>query len=238
MGKRIIPRARGAGGPRYVSPSHRFLGKIEYFPAVPTKGKVVDIVRDAIHSAPMAVVRGDSGKKILQVAAEGVRVGDVITYGGSEMRTGDVVELSKVPEGARIFAVETYPGSGPKLCRSSGVFAFVTSKTGGRVNIQFTNGRIVDFDERCRATVGIAAGGGRPDKPWVSVGKKFHAKHVKGKIYPRSAGVNMTPADHPYGGKSKRPRPSRTVSRHAPPGKKVGSIAARRVGKRKGARNA
>jgi large subunit ribosomal protein L2 len=238
MGKRIIPRARGAGGPRYVSPSHRFLGKVEYFPLGNRSAKVVDIVRDGIHSAPMMIIKGDDGREILQVAAEGVKAGDVIYYGSNQISTGNVVELSKVPEGQRVFAIETYPGSGPKLCRSSGVFAFVTSKTGGRVSLQFTNGLIRDFDERCRATVGVAAGGGRTDKPWVSVGKKWHAKSVRGKIYPRSAGVNMTPADHPYGGKSKRPRPSRTVSRHAPPGKKVGSIAARRVGKRRGARNA
>jgi large subunit ribosomal protein L2 len=238
MGKRIIPRARGAGGPRYVSPSHRFLGKVEYFPAGQETAKVVDIVRDAIHSAPMVVLKSSKGKQILQTAAEGSRVGDTVVYGGDQVAVGNVMELSKIPEGTRVFAIETYPGSGPKLCRGSGVFAFITSKNPGRVGLQFTTGKIKEFDDRCRVTIGIAAGGGRTDKPWVSVGKKYWAKHIKGKIYPRSAGVNMTPADHPYGGKSKRPRPSRTVSRHAPPGKKVGSIAARRVGKRKGARNA
>lgn len=234
MGKRIIPRARGAGGPRYRSPSHRFLGRVEYFPFGNLTGRVVDIVRDAIHSAPLAIVKSEDGREVLQVAAEGLHLGDTIRYGG-EVVTGNVLELSKMPEGTKVFAIETYPGSGPKLCRSSGVFALVLGRSGGRVALQFGKGRIKEFDERCRVTVGVPAGGGRTDKPWVSVGKKWHARHVRGKIYPRSAGVNMTPTDHPYGGKSKRPRPSRTVSRHAPPGKKIGSIAARRVGKRKGA---
>lgn len=211
---------------------------MEYFPFGNITGRVVDIVRDAIHSAPLAIIKSDDGKEILQVAAEGLKQGDTITYGGN-FAVGNVVELSKIPEGTRVFAVETYPGSGPKLCRSSGVYAIVLSKSGSKVSLQFSTGRVKEFDERCRVTIGIAAGGGRTDKPWVKVGKKWHAIMAKGaKIYPRSAGVNMTPADHPYGGKSKRPRPSRTVSRHAPPGKKVGSIAARRVGKRKGARNA
>jgi len=238
MGKRIIPRARGAGGPRYVSPSNRFLGRVEYFPFGKVSGRVVDIVRDAIHSAPLAIVKGDDGKEILQIAAEGLRLGDMIRY-GDEVANGNVVELSRTSEGMKVFCIETFPGSGPKLCRSSGVFATVLGRSGSKVALQFTTGRVRDFDERCRVSIGVPGGGGRPDKPWVSVGKKWHAIHAKGaKIYPRSAGVNMTPADHPYGGKSKRPRPSRTVSRHAPPGKKVGSIAARRVGKRKGARNA
>jgi len=30
MRKRIIPRARGKGGPRYRVPSHRYAGKVEY----------------------------------------------------------------------------------------------------------------------------------------------------------------------------------------------------------------
>lgn len=239
MGKRIIPRARGAGGPRYVSPSHRFLGRVEYLPYGSFNGRVVDIVRDAIHSAPLAVVKSDDGKQVLQIAAEGIMQGQTIVYGGDQIISGNVVDLAKIPEGTKVFAIETYPGSGPKLCRSSGVFALVLGRSGSKVALQFTTGRVREFDERCRVSIGVPAGGGRPDKPWVSVGKKWHAIHAKGaKIYPRSAGVNMTPADHPYGGKSKRPRPSRTVSRHAPPGKKVGSIAARRVGKRKGARNA
>ncbi len=238
MGKRIIPRARGAAGPRYVSPSHRFLGRVEYFSDGDRTAQVKDIMRDAIHSAPLALVKSNDGREILQVAAEGLKVGDTITYGGETVSTGNVIELSKIPEGTKVFGIETYPGSGPKLCRSSGVFAFVLGRSGNNVSLQFGS-RIREFDGRCRVSIGVPAGGGRTDKPWVSVGKKWHAIHAKGaKIYPRSAGVNMTPADHPYGGKSKRPRPSRTVSRHAPPGKKVGSIAARRVGKRKGARNA
>ena len=30
MGKRIIARARGKGGPRYRVPSHKYKGKVEY----------------------------------------------------------------------------------------------------------------------------------------------------------------------------------------------------------------
>jgi ribosomal protein L2 len=57
---------------------------------------------------------------------------------------------------------------------------------------------------------------------------------ARGKLYPRSKGVSMSPVDHPYGGRSKRPRPSRSIGRTAPPGQKVGAIAPRRMGKRKG----
>ncbi len=233
MGKRIIPRARGKGGPRYRAPSHRYLGRVEYFPFSNITGKVTDILNDPGRSAPVMIIKNEKGgDEILQIAPEGIKVGDVIKY-GDEASLGNVLELGKIPEGTKIFGIESYPGSGPKFCRASGTYGFIIGKSGNKVTVQLSSGKIVELDEKCRATIGIAAGGGRIEKPWVKAGKKWYAMHARGKIFPRSAGVAMTPTDHPYGGKSKRPRPSRTVSRHAPPGAKVGSIAARRVGKRK-----
>jgi large subunit ribosomal protein L2 len=232
MGKRIIPRARGKGGPRYKAPSHRYFGRVEYFPFVST-GTVVDIVDDPGRSAPVAIVKFEDGKEVLHIASEGLKVGDAIIYGGN-VQAGNVLSLSKIPEGTKIFAVETYPASGPKLCRSSGVFATVMGRVGDRVVVQFPSGKTKLMNANCRATIGIPAGGGRLEKPWYKGGQKWHALATRGKIFPRSKGVAMTPADHPYGGRSKRPRPSRSISRTAPPGAKVGAISPRRMGKRKG----
>jgi large subunit ribosomal protein L2 len=233
MGKRIIARARGKGGPRYRAPSHRYLGRVEYFPFRRITGKVVDILHDPGRSAPVAIIRTEEGKEVLHIAPQGIKAGDIITYGG-EIETGNVVELGKIPEGTKIFGIETKPGSGPKLCRSSGSFAEVIGKVGKKVVIRLSSGKTKELNPKCRATIGVPAGAGKVEKPWVKAGKKFHALRARGKLYPRTKGVVMAPVDHPYGGKSHRPRPSRVVSRHAPPGAKVGSIAAKRVGKRKG----
>ena len=43
----------------------------------------------------------------------------------------------------------------------------------------------------------------------------------------------MNPASHPHGGGRHVGRPT-TVARNTPPGRKVGHIAARRTGRRKG----
>ena len=61
MGKRIIQRARGKGGPPYKSPSHRFPGKIKYnF----EKARVVDIIHDRSRDAPLAKIQfGDAFNK-------------------------------------------------------------------------------------------------------------------------------------------------------------------------------
>ena len=230
MGKRIIPQARGAGGPRYRSPSHRFLGRVEYLPFGTLTAKVVDIVHDPGISAPVMIIKTNK-KEVLHVAPEGISAGDIIQY-GNEPKIGNILEVSKVPVGTKISGIETYPGSGPKMCRSSGTYATVIGVTGNRVIVQFSRGSEKLLDPRCRVMVGVVAGGGRQEKPWVKAGKKLHAKMARGKLYPRTVGVAMGPVNHPYGGMQKSVK-FKTISRDAPPGRKIGSIAARRTGKKK-----
>lgn len=241
MGKRIIARARGKGGSQYRAPSHRYLGKVSYAPMEKAKGeravgKVKDIVHDPARNAPVVVVDFKGlAEDVLQIAPEGMHVGDEIVYGG-KADVGNVLELKDTPIGVRIFGLETYPNSGPKLCRSSGSFAIIMNKSEDKVTVKFSSGKTKDFNPHCRATIGVPAGGGRLEKPFVKAGKRFYALRARGKLYPRTSGVAMSPVDHPYGGKRKAPRPSGTVSRHAPPGAKVGSIAARRMGRKKGSK--
>jgi len=65
----------------------------------------------------------------LHIAPEGLQVGSEIEYDG-KITVGNVVELGKIPEGTKICGIETYPGSGSKLCRSSGSFAEVVGRVG------------------------------------------------------------------------------------------------------------
>ena len=66
-----------------------------------------------------------------------------------------------------------------------------------------------------------------------AAGKKWNAQRGKGRNYPVVRGVAMNPVDHPHGGGSHQHvgKPS-CVPRGAPPGRKVGNIAARRTGRR------
>lgn len=232
MGKRIIARARGKGGPRYRAPSHKYAGKVEYnLNRAFSTGLVIDIIHDPGRNAPLAVVEFPDGTKRLHIASEGLKVGDVINY-WSGFDIGSVLPLNKIPEGSKVFGIETYPGSGPKLCRSSGSFATVVGRVKNKIRIMLSSGKTKEVDEKCLATVGIPAGGGRKEKPWIKAGKKVYAMKARGKLYPRTKGVAMNPVDHPFGGKTK-PGIPKSVSRHAPPGRKVGSISPRRMGKKK-----
>lgn len=228
MGKRIISRARGKGGPRYRSPGHRFAGAIKY----PDKDAIViDIVHDPGRDAPLAKIRQEDGKEILIVAAEGMKVGDKI----SEKRaaeTGNILKLSKIPKSTNVFAVENLPKSGPKLCCSPGTHAIIISHEPGRVIVQMPSKAFKFLNPNCMATVGIPAGGGQRDKPFVKAGQKFFAMEARNKLYPRTSANKMNPVDHPFGGRTK-PGTPKSLPRNAPPGAKVGSIASRRTGRRK-----
>jgi len=232
MGKRIIQRARGRGGPRYRAPSHRYKGKVSYNLSPGTKvGLITDIIHDPSRNAPLMIIRFPDGSTRFQIAPEDVKVGDVIKY-GSDVNIGNVVPISKVTEGVKIFGIETYPGSGPKLCRSSGSFATVIGRVKDKVRVRFSSGKAKEMDEKCLVSIGVPAGSGRKEKPWIKAGKKHFAKKARNKLYPTVSGVKMNPLDHPFGGKTK-PGIPKSVSRNAPPGRKVGAISPRRMGKRK-----
>lgn len=230
MGKRIISRARGAGGPRYRSPGHRFAGETSYPPV--GAAEIVDIIHDPGRDAPLAVLKLPSKQLKLVVAAEGVKVGDTITVGTGTATTGSVLPLSAIPKGAYVFGIEPAPSYGPKLCCAAGSHAVVISQEPDKVIIQMPSRTFKSMNPTCLATVGIAAGGGRGDKPFVKAGQAFWAAHARNELWPRSSASKMNPVDHPFGGKTK-PGTPKSISRWAPPGAKVGSIASRRTGRRK-----
>ncbi len=230
MGKRIIQRARGAGGPRYRAPSHRYAGKISY----PSAGTVtvVDIIHDAGRDAPIAVLKLSNGLHKLVIAAEGTKVGDAIEVGKGNANAGNVLPVASIPKGAYLFAIENIPGYGPQLCNGAGSHAVLISQDPDKVIIQLPSRAFKTLNPSCLATVGIAAGGGREDKPFVKAGQGFYAAQARNRLWPRSSACKMNPVDHPFGGKTK-PGTPKSISRWAPPGAKVGSVASRRTGRRK-----
>jgi large subunit ribosomal protein L8e len=83
-----------------------------------------------------------------------------------------------------------------------------------------------------RAQIGIVAGGGRTDKPVLKAGRNYHKFKVKGNRWPSVGAVNMNAVDHPHGGGNHdHLGRASTRRRDAPPGQKVGLIAARRTGR-------
>jgi len=235
MGKNIISQRRGRGSPRYRSPSHRFLAKAEYpRDNTPFRAKIKDLVNDPSRTAPLMVLDSPNGVFFLPAPLE-VKVGDEISVGGSkELKSGDVAMLRDIPVGQMINNVEIKPNDGGKICRASGSFARVLEKTEKSVTIMLPSKKAKVLSPLCRGTIGVIAGGGRPEKPFVKAGKKFYATKARNKLWPRTSAVSMNAVDHPFGsGRGSHMGKPSTAPRFAPPGRKVGQIRARRTGRRK-----
>lgn len=237
MGKRLIQQARGKGSPRYRAPSFRYKGPAVHKRASDSSanGKIIDIIKCQGHSAPLAKVRYENGEAVLMLAPEGVRVGDAISCGrGAEIKSGNTMALTDIPEGTLIYNIESSPGDGGKFCRASGTFARVLTKLADTVLVELPSKKQKKFQIGCRASVGIIAGGGRTEKPFLKAGRKYYAMKAKNKLWPIVCGQSMNAVDHPHGGsRSSKKNYPYTVSRNAPPGAKVGAIAARRTGRKK-----
>jgi large subunit ribosomal protein L2 len=236
MGKRVRVRRRGKGTPTYRAKSFRRLGEIRL--PTPSEGittaVVVDILHDPGRSAPVARVRYKDGQERLVLAPEGIKVGDLLECGiSAPVQPGNTLALAEIPEGTMIHNIEAHPGDGGRFVRASGTYGTLIAHDVGQAVVQLPSGEIRTFDPRCRATIGAVAGGGRVDKPFLKAGKRYHAMLAKGKPYPHVRGVAMNVVDHPFGGgRGKHAGRPKTVGRGAPPGQKVGLIAARRTGKR------
>jgi large subunit ribosomal protein L2 len=237
MGKRLIQQRRGKGDQRYKAPSKNYVGRVIHLKNTVDilKGNVLDIVNCPGHYAPIAKVKYENGENCLVFATDGMKVGDSISAGkGIEIRSGNLVELKDIPEGTLIYNIESQPGDGGKFCRTSGSFGRLLSKSDNLVTVILPSKKEKKFPSGCRANIGVIAGAGRKEKPFIKAGKKYFAKRARNKMWPSVSGSSMNSVDHPFGGSSScRHNKPRQSSKHAPPGRKVGSISPKRTGRKR-----
>jgi large subunit ribosomal protein L2 len=236
MGKRLIQQRRGRTRGRFRSPTHRFKGKIKYDRDTSERvGIINDIIHEPGHTAPVAIVKLSNNEKIMFLAPEGIGVGQKIKFSKkkNEISLGNILPIGRIPEGVPIYNVEISPGDGGKLVRAGGTNASIVSHDAKKTVIRLPSGGFKTLDSECRATVGVVAGGGRKEKPFLKAGKKHFEYRRKGKQYPIVRGVAMCAVSHPHGGGNHQHvgGPS-TIRRGSSHGKNVGNIAARRTGKR------
>jgi large subunit ribosomal protein L2 len=231
MGKRIIQQARGHGSLTYRVRKQAYRFRVGY-PITAGKGKVMKLLNSPAHSAPLAKIKVN-GKEFFNVASNGLVEGQEIEIGGSNIIAGNILPIGDIPTGTQIYNIEVHSGDGGKLVRASGASALLTKKTGTKSGIMMPSKKEIWLDNKCRATIGEIAGGGRLDKPIVKAGKMWHMMKARNKLWPQTSAVKMNAIDHPFGsGRGKRIK-SKIAKRNAPPGARVGLIRPRRTGKRK-----
>ncbi|HNR45121.1 MAG TPA: 50S ribosomal protein L2 [Methanofastidiosum sp.] len=241
MGKRIISQRRGRGTNTYKAPSHRYNGRVKHRSYDNeerdgvTRGVVRELFNDPARTSPVATILFDNKEQELFLVPEGIRVGSSIATGiMAEVEIGNTLPLKNIPEGTYIYNIESRPGDGGKFVRSSGTYATLIAHDNKKTVILLPSGVMKTLNSECRCTIGVVAGGGRKEKPLVKAGNKFHKLRSKATLYPKVRGIAMNHNDHPFGGGNhKHPGKGTTCSRNAPPGRKVGHIAAKRTGRRR-----
>jgi large subunit ribosomal protein L2 len=232
MGKRIISQARGKGSLTYRVRKKGYKFKIGY-PMHEGKAIVLNILHSAAHYAPLQRTKIED-EIFYNVAFEGSFEGQTLNIGGEEIKEGNIIPLRNIPLGTKIFNIENNPGDGGKMIRSSGSKAIVNKKyDGNKIGVIMPNKTELKLAGDCRATIGVVAGDGRIQKPFVKAGKKFYKMRARNKLWPRVSAVAVNAIDHPFGsGRGKKVK-SKTVKRNAPPGRMVGHIRPRRTGRKK-----
>lgn len=237
MGKNLIQQARGKGSSRYRAPSFRYKGESKYpqYKHETITGKIIDFIHCAGHSAPLAQIEYEDGSEVLLQAPEGVRVGEKVEIGENiAVKEGNIMPLKSIPEGITIYNIESFPGDGGKFVRSSGGFAKIITKMENIIVVEMPSAKRREFLPDCRATIGIIAGSGRKEKPFLKAGTRYYAMKAKNKLWPQVSGTSMNAVDHPFGGHSScRHNRSTSTNKNASPGRKVGSLAPRRTGKKR-----
>jgi large subunit ribosomal protein L2 len=235
MGKNLVQQARGKGGPTYRAPSFNYKGEAKtHFGDV--SGTVMDLVRCRGHSAPLAQVKYQDNTTGFIIANEDMRVGDVIVNGnGAEIKPGHTLCVKDIPDGTALYNIEGQPGDGGKFVRTTGGFAKIVFRSPAGVTIMLPSKKTKLFHPNCRATIGIVAGGGRKEKPFLKAGTMHHYMRARNKKYPVMSGSAQNAVDHPYGNKrTSRKSKAKPAPHNAPPGRNVGMIRPRRTGRKKG----
>jgi large subunit ribosomal protein L2 len=197
-------------------------------------GSIAEFVHEPGRGSPLALIRLETGEEFYSVVPEGIFEGQSVEMGSrASVDVGNVIPLGDVPAGTMVCNIELQPGDGGKVARSSGAFATVVAHTPLGTMIKFPSGRTRYIHDLCRAMIGVVSGAGRVDKPFLKAGSRWHLFHAKGHKYHLTRGVAMVAASHPYGSSKRGGRKVTTVARGAPPGKKIGLIAARSTGRKK-----
>ena len=187
---RITTRYRGGGHKRRYRLIDFKRNKLE----VPAK--VATIEYDPNRTTRIALLHYVDGEKRYILAPNDLRVGDtVVSSPNADIKPGNTLPLSNIPNGTLVHNVEMKPGKGGQLARAAGSAAQLMAKEGRQAHLKLPSGEVRMVPVDCRATIGQLS---NVEQENVNLGKAGR-KRWEGKR-PHVRGVVMNPVDHPMGG--------------------------------------
>jgi len=159
-------------------------------------GKVTAIEYDPNRNARIALVQYTDGEKRYILQPVGLEVGHIVVSSSSaEIKTGNCLPLSEIPEGTLVHNIELLPGRGGKLVRAAGGTAKLMAKEGAYATLKMPSGEVRLIPISCKATIGQV---GNLDHENITLGNAGRSRHMG--VRPTVRGTAMNSVDHPHGG--------------------------------------
>jgi len=187
---RITSRRRGSGHQQQFR-------KIDFFRNKHNIEAVVERTEyDPNRTSHIMLVKYEDGERAYMLLPQKIKIGDKIISGNKkEIKVGNCMPLSDIPDGTAIHNVEMKPGGGAKIARSAGSSVQITGSDGGYSIIKLASGEIRKIISRAKATIGVLS---NPDQKNIKIGKAGRSRWLG--IRPSVRGVVMNPVDLPHGG--------------------------------------
>ncbi|CAK1226712.1 MULTISPECIES: 50S ribosomal protein L2 [Fructobacillus] len=151
---------------------------------------------DPNRTANIALLVYEDGIKAYILAPKGLKVGDKVQSGpDADIKVGNALPLSAIPEGTLIHNIELKNGKGGQLARSAGASAQILGRDGKYTIVRLTSGEVRLVLSTNRATIGEVGNSEHSLINWGKAGRnRWRGKrpHVRGSV--------MNPNDHPHGG--------------------------------------
>jgi large subunit ribosomal protein L2 len=204
--KQLIEPLKKSGGRNNtgrITSRHRGGGHKRFYRIIDFKrnkagmdARVVAIEYDPNRTARIALLQYLDGEKRYIIAADGVKVGDILRSGAdAEIKVGNAMPLAQIPPGTFVHNIEMRPGKGAQLARSAGASVQLMAREGKYAQLRLPSGEIRNIPVECTATIGSV---GNADHENISIGKAGRSRWLG--IRPQSRGVVQNPVDHPHGG--------------------------------------
>ncbi len=159
-------------------------------------GKVTAFEYDPNRTARIALIFFANGDKRYIIYPEGLKIGESIMSGpNAEVKIGNALPLSAIPEGTVIHNIELVPGKGAQIVRSAGGAAQLMAKEREFCQVRLPSGEIRLIPSTCIATIGQVGNLEHENVTWGNAGRSRHMG-----VRPTVRGTAMNSVDHPHGG--------------------------------------
>jgi len=187
----------------HITVRHRGGGHKQFYRIIDFKRQKDNVVAtvaaieyDPNRTANIALLHYEDGVKAYILAPKGLNVGDKVVSGEDvDIKVGNAMPLSNIPDGTTIHNIELKPGKGGQLARSAGVSAQLLGKEDKYVTVRLASGEVRMILARNRATIGEV---GNEQHELINIGKAGRKRWLG--FRPTVRGSVMNPNDHPHGG--------------------------------------